>query len=179
MLPEDEATGLRSALENRGQSVEIVVAHALNGVIGAGLEIPWKISADLQHFKQTTMGGYLLMGRRTWQSIGRALPGRTTCVLSGSALDLPPQVLQAANLKQAIGLAEAGARIFAVGGADVYRHCWAIASRCHVSLIKRLVGGDVRFHALALLDGDEWEMEARRELAVDAELFVFRRRHRP
>ncbi|MBX7057922.1 MAG: dihydrofolate reductase [Leptospirales bacterium] len=179
MLSPEEEDLLRRTLVKRQQSLELVVAHSLNGVIGDGGLIPWREPADLQNFKTTTMGGCLLMGRRTWQSIQRALPGRTTLVISTSPLSLPEGVLLADSPLAALQLAPQGARLFAVGGAAIYQAFWPLIERCHITLVKDLPPGDVRFHALSLLAAGDWLLQERRALSETAELFVFQRRPPP
>src|SRR5690242_6385711 len=109
----------------RARRVTLVAAVADNGVIGADGDIPWRIPADFAHFKALTMGGVLLMGRATFESIGRALPGRTTIVLTRDPSWPPGEgfagVLVAPGLEQALDLAgDLPGETFVVGGSTVY-----------------------------------------------------------
>ena len=99
--------------------LSIIVAVAENGVIGRDNDLPWRISADLKRFKALTWGHHLFMGRKTFESIGRALPGRTTIVLSRGTPDLPAGVALAHDLDQAIDLARSAGETeaFVAGGA--------------------------------------------------------------
>src|SRR4051812_28540737 len=104
--------------------ISIIVAVAENGVIGRGGTLPWRLSADLQRFKRLTMGHTIIMGRRTWESIGRPLPGRRTVVVTRQLnyrLE-DSAVTVASNLEQALKIAEntADDEAFIVGGAELY-----------------------------------------------------------
>ncbi len=95
--------------------VAIVVAVANNGVIGRGNALPWDLPDDLQHFKRTTMGRPIIMGRKTFESIGRPLPGRLNIILTRDSAWQAPGVSAAASMQQAIDIAEDQALI---DGAD-------------------------------------------------------------
>ena len=83
--------------------IEMVVAVAENGIIGKDGDMPWRLPSDLKHFKQVTMGCPIIMGRLTWESIGRPLPGRVNIVISRSALDLPDGVVGVADARGSVG----------------------------------------------------------------------------
>jgi len=99
-----------------------IVAISENYAIGRDGKLPWHYSADLKHFKETTMGGTLMMGSSTWRSIGRALPGRQSIVLSRKEMpDLPDGVVLCHSVKQAIERAERfDGDVFVIGGASVF-----------------------------------------------------------
>jgi len=126
--------------------VSLLAAVADNGVIGVENRLPWRLPADLQRFKTLTMGRTIIMGRKTFESIGRALPGRRTIVLSrqGTAVG---DVEAAASLDAALALAEGEDEVFVVGGAAVYREALAEADRVYLTRIHAEVEGDVRFPA--------------------------------
>ena len=145
--------------------VTLVVAMALNRVIGRDNALPWHLPEDLKRFRALTMGKPVVMGRRTFESIGRALPGRTNIVVSRQPeLGLPEGVLLAASVPDALLLAhEVAARdgvgeCMVIGGADVYRQCLPFAERIELTLIEREVEGDVRFPEFAHAD---WRETAR------------------
>jgi len=121
-----------------------VVAMASNRVIGAGGRIPWHIPEDLRWFKEITMGGALLMGRVTYESIARPLPGRTTVVLSRNRdLSIPgAQVIH--GLDELRGAA-AGRQVFVVGGAEIYRIALPYCRDLYLTEVKQEVVGDRRF----------------------------------
>ena len=99
-----------------------IVAISENYAIGRDSKLPWHYSADLKHFKETTMGGTIVMGSSTWHSIGRALPGRQSIVLSRSEIsDLPDEVILCHSVKQVIERAERfDGDVFVIGGAGVF-----------------------------------------------------------
>jgi dihydrofolate reductase len=126
--------------------MEIVVAVAENDVIGRRNELPWRLPADLRRFKALTLGKPVLMGRRTYQSIGRALPGRLNLVLSKSAEFSPGDCTVVADLDQAREAAGRGSEILVIGGAQIYRQCLPLTSRIHLTLVHtRVEDGDTFF----------------------------------
>jgi len=132
----------------------LIAAVAENRVIGRGNDIPWRLPEDWQRFKATTMGHHLLMGRRTWESIGRPLPGRTTVVITRGSLDLPAEVASvasAASLDDAIELARAAGddEAFVAGGAEIYRQSLHRADRLYLTRVHAAPEGDTFF--------PEWE----------------------
>lgn len=127
--------------------LSMIVAVADNGVIGKDNSLPWRLSADLKRFKSLTTGHHLLMGRKTFQSIGRPLPNRTTIVLSRGAPELPDGVLSASSLAEAIDIAkEAGeTEAFVAGGATIYRDALSLADRLYLTRVQGEFEGDTRF----------------------------------
>lgn len=126
--------------------VSIIVAVSQNNVIGRQGDLPWHLSADLRRFKRLTMGHHLIMGRRTFDSIGRPLPGRTSIVLSRQpTLSLPAGVLQATNLDEALALANDDNEVFVVGGAQIYELALPVADRMYLTRVLANVEGDVYF----------------------------------
>ncbi len=123
----------------------LIAAMARNGVIGAGGDMPWHLPADLAHFKQVTMGHPVLMGRKTFESIGRALPGRRNIVLSRSAVDLPATVEQFRSLAQALAALDESDGVMVIGGGEVYRQALPLASRLALTFIDADIDGDTRF----------------------------------
>ncbi|MBS7541469.1 dihydrofolate reductase [Ancylobacter lacus] len=146
----------------RALRLVIVVAVAENGIIGRGDGLPWHVSGDLKRFRAITWGKPLIMGRRTFESIGRPLPGRTSIVVSRDAeLSLPEGVLLASSLDAAIaragveaqrlGVAEAAV----VGGADIYAQALPHADALRLTRIHGAPAGDVVFPALNVPDWRE------------------------
>jgi len=135
----------------------MIVAAAENGVIGVDNRLPWRLKPDLQRFKQLTMGHHLIMGRKTYESIGRPLQGRITVVLTRSAGVDVPDVLVARSLDDAF--AQAAARgddePFVCGGADVYAQALAECDRCYLTVVERQYTGDAIFPGL---DAASWEL---------------------
>jgi dihydrofolate reductase len=128
--------------------VELVVAVSENDVIGRANQLPWRLPADLRHFKSLTMGHHILMGRKTYESIGKALPGRTNWVLSRSGEFAPADCKVVRSLQEGqLGAAGAGP-LMVIGGAEIYRLCLAQAVRIHLTLVHtRIADGDTFFGA--------------------------------
>jgi dihydrofolate reductase len=137
-------------------AVELVVAVSENDVIGRDNQLPWRLPADLRHFRELTMGHHILMGRKTYESIGKALPGRTNWVLSRSAGFRPPDARVVGTLAEALttahgertgGEVTGGALpLMAIGGAEIYRLCLSAAQRIHLTLVHaRIPDGDTFF----------------------------------
>ncbi len=124
--------------------LELVVAVARNGVIGRGNALPWRLPADLAHFKRLTMGHPILMGRRTWDSIGRPLPGRLNLVLSRAPGLRASGARVVSSLAAALAFAGQGP-LMVIGGAELYRACLPDAAVLHLTSVEADVDGDVRF----------------------------------
>ncbi len=131
---------------------------ARNRVIGRDNALPWRLPADLAHFKQLTMGHCLVMGRRTWESIGRVLPGRTMIVLSRDPQFQAPGVLSARSLPEALAMCT-GDEAFIAGGASVFREALPQTGRIYMTLIDADISGDTYCPPL---DESQW-IEAFRE----------------
>jgi dihydrofolate reductase len=139
--------------------ISIIVAAAENGVIGREGQLPWRLSADLRLFKQITMGHTIIMGRRTWESIGRVLPGRKTMVVTRQA-DYHtefPEVIVTPSLDRAIQIAESArdTEAFVVGGAELYRTALPRADRLYFTRIGAKVEGDTFLPGIAW---NEWRL---------------------
>lgn len=138
-------------------AIEIVAAVARNGVIGRANALPWHLPDDLKHFKSLTTGGVILMGRRTFESIGRALPGRRSIVIS-RGLSAPPAagVELARSLDDAITLIGTSAkRVFVIGGAVLYAAAMPRAQVLHLTELDEPVEGDVLFPPF---DRNQWRL---------------------
>ena len=113
----------------------MIVARSRNHVIGKDNQMPWKISADLQFFKRVTMGHPVIMGRKTWESIGRPLPGRRNIVVSRNT-DLELTGAEVANsLDEALNRLTAFPRVFVIGGEQLFRQAFAKADRLYITEI--------------------------------------------
>lgn len=124
--------------------IAIIVAHSRNRVIGKDGHMPWHIPAELQHFKKLTMGHAVIMGRRSFEDIGKALPGRTNIVLSSKGDYSHAGCLNARSLSEAIQLA-GDQDIFISGGAQVYREGFALADKLYITEIDAEIEGDTFF----------------------------------
>jgi dihydrofolate reductase len=147
--------------------VTLVAAVADNGVIGADGDIPWRIPADFAHFKALTLGHVLVMGRATYESIGRPLPGRTTIVLTRDPAWTAEGVLVATDLATALRLAEGiDTEVYVVGGASVYAEALEVADEQVLTEVHLSPTGDTSYPAF---DRSRW-IETRREPNLGAEV---------
>jgi dihydrofolate reductase len=123
-----------------------IAAMSLNRVIGAGNRIPWHLPEDFKWFKQMTTGHVIVMGRRTFESIGKALPNRTTIVLTRSTRTIPG-VRTVSDLSQIdpTDPAIVGREIFICGGAQLYQQALPLCSDLYLTLVQRVVEGDTLF----------------------------------
>ena len=122
------------------KSFQAIAAMSLNRVIGAGNKIPWHLPEDFKWFKKMTTGHIIVMGRKTFESIGKPLPNRETVVLSRSQFHFP-SVRTISELDQ-IDLAQETREVFICGGAEIYRQALPLCSDLFLTLVKRVVEGD-------------------------------------
>jgi len=116
------------------------------GVIGKDGQLPWRLSADLRRFKSLTMGHSLIMGRKTYDSLGRPLPGRTSIVISRqAALHLPPEVLVVHSLAEALYHVGHDDSPFVIGGGEIFAQALPLAERMHVTWVEAEIDGDTHF----------------------------------
>jgi dihydrofolate reductase len=132
----------------------LIVAAAKNGVIGIDNKLPWKLPPDLQRFKRLTMGHHIIMGRKTFESIGRPLPGRTTVVLTRGDF-AAPGVVVARSLDDAFAAVRDDDEPFVCGGAEIYALALPLADRVYLTLVERDYDGDALFPAL---DPQRWQV---------------------
>ncbi|HKI73796.1 MAG TPA: dihydrofolate reductase [Pseudomonadales bacterium] len=124
----------------------IVVARSRNNVIGNGNEIPWRVKGEQKLFKEITMGGILVMGRKTYDSIGRPLPGRETIIVTRNPEYSAEGCRIAPSLEAALELARRSDRpIYIVGGGEIYRQALPVVDAVHITTIETDVEGDVTF----------------------------------
>lgn len=149
----------------RMNGLELVVAVAENDVIGRHNRLPWHLPADLRHFKSLTLGKPVLMGRKTYESIGKALPGRMNIVLSRSADFAPGDCVVVKSLDDARIAAGAQPALMVIGGAELYRQCLPLADRIHLTLIHtRIEDGDTTFDGWR---GAQWNVSTQERYAAD------------
>lgn len=157
--------------ESSRRRVTLVVAAAENDVIGRNGDLPWRLPADLAHFKRLTMGAPLIMGRKTYDSIGRPLPGRVSIVLTRdiSWRAIHDEVLVAESLEQALGFAEQEKTpnaddVFVIGGGEVYRLALPSADSVCLTRVHAVVEGDAVFPPL---DPSQWRLTSSEDLPAD------------
>ncbi|HLG42419.1 MAG TPA: dihydrofolate reductase [Planctomycetota bacterium] len=134
--------------------LSLIVAMARNRVIGAGGKLPWHLPADLKRFKQITMGRPVIMGRKTFESIGKPLPGRTNIVVTRRRGWTAKGCLAAHSLEEAIAAAGEG-EVFVIGGGELYAAALRHADRLYVTEVDADVPGDTRFPEL---DMSRWRL---------------------
>ena len=125
--------------------ISIISALARNRTIGIDNTLPWRLSEDLKHFKALTLGHHILMGRKTYESIGKPLAGRTTVIITRGNFPAPEGVKIAHSLQEAIDICGADEEIFFVGGADLYGQALPLADRLYLTEIQADVEGDAWF----------------------------------
>ena len=139
----------------------LIVAAATNNVIGLNNQLPWHLPQDLKYFKAKTLGKPIIMGRKTYESIGRPLPGRTNIVITRQqGWQAGSDVLVAHDIDQALELArdtvgaDPNAEAMVIGGAEIYRNCLARADRVYLTRVEKDIEGDAYFPSLP---EDEWQ----------------------
>jgi dihydrofolate reductase len=153
-------------------SLVLVAAVADNGVIGRAGGLPWRLKSDMQHFRALTFGHPVLMGRKTYQSIGKPLPGRTNIVVTREPAFASPGVLVARSLDATLDAARGDAlrrgapAIMVIGGADLYAQTMPLAARLEITRVHTSPPGDALFPAI---DEREWRETARRDGAAGPE----------
>lgn len=159
---------------------------ASNRVIGRNNSLPWHLSEDLKYFKRTTMGHCIIMGRKTWESIGRVLPGRTNIVVSRNPDYTATGIKVVTSLEAAIRLAESQAVIdgtreaFIIGGVALFAAALPMADRFHLTRVHADVEGDTHLEAF---DESEWREVSREDFShdernpYDYSICVLERRH--
>ena len=145
-------------------NISLILAMGKNRVIGRDNKLPWYMPADLAHFKMTTMGKPILMGRKTWESIGKALPGRLNIVLTGRAGYYADGATVVNSIDDAISLCGSADELMVIGGAGVYQAFLPSAQKIYLTLIDAEFDGDTFFPDL---DEQEWCEEAREDHAAD------------
>ena len=145
--------------------VSLLVAAAENGVIGRDNTLPWHLSDDLRRFKALTLGKPMLMGRKTFESIGKPLPGRTSLVLSRSRDWARPGATVVRSLEEALERAGAVPELVVIGGAEVYRLALPHAQRIYLTRVHAEISGDT---VLPPLDATTWRETEREFHAADA-----------
>lgn len=122
--------------------ISLIVAMAKNRVIGANGGIPWHLPAELKMFKAITMGHHMIMGRNTWESIGRLLPGRTTVIVTRQPDYKVPGAIVASSLDEAIAACDNDPEICVIGGAQLYAASLPVADRIYLTEVDADVSGD-------------------------------------
>lgn len=147
--------------------IAMIAAMAANRVIGRDNQMPWHLPADLKHFKAVTLGKPVLMGRKTYESIGRPLPGRRNVVISRQSAPDNSQVEWVSSIEQALALVADIPEVMIIGGAEIYRQCLPLATRLYLTQIELDVAGDAFFPDY--LAAAEWRELSNEYFAANAE----------
>ena len=144
--------------------ISLIVAMANNRVIGANNQIPWHLPNELKLFKRLTMGHHIIMGRKTYESIGRLLPGRTTVIVTRQKDYAVEGAIVAHSIDEAIGACEGDDEIFVIGGADLFRDTLPVADRLYLTTVDAEPDGDVFMPGV---DAVEWQETSAEAFAKD------------
>jgi dihydrofolate reductase len=147
-------------------SISLLVARANNGVIGRDNALPWRLPADLRRFKALTLGKPILMGRRTFESIGRALPGRMNLVLTRDRAWQAPGALVVHDLNEALAQVGNAPELVIIGGADLFKLFLPLAERIYLTDVHARIPGDTHFPEL---EAGEWRELEQTTHAPDAD----------
>lgn len=126
-------------------AISIIVAFAENSVIGRDMDLPWHISADLKRFKALTMGHHIVMGRKTYESIGRLLPGRTTVIITRQENYHVEGAVVINSFNEAHAMAAQDSELFIIGGGQIYEIALPFARKLYVTRVHTEVEGDTKF----------------------------------
>ena len=146
----------------------LICAMSENRVIGKNNSLPWHLPEDLRYFKRTTMGNSIIMGRKTWESIGRVLPGRTnivvtrSCSLQIEGVKIVRSLLEAIKLAENIADIDGSTEAFIIGGGELYKEALPFAQRFYLTRVHAEVKGDT---FLTAFDEMEWEEVSREEFS--------------
>ncbi len=160
--------------------LNLIVAYAKNRTIGRDNALPWRLPGDLAHFKRTTLGCPIIMGRKTWDSLGRPLPGRRNIVVTRTSGLLTPGAEVATSLPAALELVKDTDQAFVIGGGQLYAQALHVADRVIATEVHAIVEGDATF---APLDMTDWIEVSRSpqppENGLAYDLVEYHRKSRP
>jgi dihydrofolate reductase len=146
--------------------ISAIAAVAANGVIGRNNGLPWHLSTDLKQFKKLTMGHHMVMGRKTWESVGVPLPGRPILVITRRDFPVPAGVTVVHSFDDAIRLAGDDEEVFIAGGGEIYAQYLHRFDRMYITRVHAEVEGDAFFPELD--DVNEWRLVDREDFEADA-----------
>ncbi|WP_076417118.1 type 3 dihydrofolate reductase [Colwellia sp. UCD-KL20] len=144
--------------------LSMIVATANNHIIGKDNDMPWHLPADLAYFKKTTLGKPVIMGRKTYESIGRPLPGRRNIVISRDINYKAEGVDSVTTVDAALRLVEEVDEVMVIGGGAIYQHCLPAANRLYITHIDADIEGDTQF---PFYDKDIWEKVSSEKRVAD------------
>jgi len=144
--------------------ISIIAAMSSNRVIGFNDDLPWHLPPDLRRFKELTMGHHMIMGRKTFDTVGRPLPGRVTIVVTRQSDFCHQDVLVAHSIDDALRLAQNEEEVFIAGGGEIYRLTLGVADRIYLTVIDREFEGDTFF---PIFDESDWQTVEVQEFPSD------------
>ncbi len=145
-------------------NISIIVALSENNVIGVNKSLPWHLSADLKRVKALTMGHHLIMGRKTFESIGKPLPGRTNVIVTRNKSFKPDGCMVVSSLNEALEKSEGDSEVFIFGGGEIFREALPIVNKIYMTRIHEHVDGDTRFPEL---NPSEWKETSHQDFEAD------------
>jgi dihydrofolate reductase len=163
--------------------LSLIVAMANNNIIGKDNNMPWHLPADLAYFKKTTLGQPIIMGRKTFESIGRALPGRRNIVISRDANYQAEGIESVTSVDQALALVADIEEVMVIGGGAIYAHCLSAATRLYITHIRADIDGDTHFPDVDLKN--DWQklsseyFKADTKNSYDLDFIVYQRKSGP
>lgn len=144
--------------KQKGNMISIIVAKSLNGVIGKGGDLPWKLSDDLKHFAKLTKGHTVIMGRKTYESIvarlGHALPERRNIVITKQEGFKTPDCIVIQSISEAVKMLSENEEAFVIGGGEIYKQFLPLANKLYITAVSTICDGDTFFPTL---DQNDWE----------------------
>ncbi|MFM9028844.1 MAG: dihydrofolate reductase [Bacteroidota bacterium] len=144
--------------------LSIIVALSDNRVIGSGNQLPWRLSADLKRVKALTMGHHLIMGRKTYESIGRPLPGRTNVIITRNGSYSAEGCVVVPSFQQALSVAANDNEVFVFGGGEIFREALPVVKRIYLTRVHCAIAGDTFFPELI---ETEWREVERQDFGSD------------
>ncbi len=153
--------------------ISVIAALARNRVIGIENRLPWKLPEDLAHFKALTLGHPIIMGRKTFESLGRPLPGRSNIVITRNPDYRPQGCVMASSIAEALALCNEATEVFFIGGAELYRQVLPLADRLYLTEVEIEAEGDAWFPEYERSDFREVGRESHRGEKADRLAFDF------
>lgn len=151
--------------------ISIIVALSENNVVGNNGKLPWKLSADLNRLKSLTMGHHIIMGRKTWESLGRLLPGRIHVVITNQKNYLAEGAIVVNSLEEGIQKSAGDDDVFIFGGGEIFKNALSLTDKIFMTVVHAQVDGDAFFPSL---NSDDWqEVERERHVADEKNEYDF------
>ena len=144
--------------------LSIIVAVSENNVVGKENRLPWKLSADLKRLKSLTMGHHIIMGRKTWESLGKALPGRINVVITTDKNFKAEGGVVVQSLNEALAFSSADDEIFIFGGGKIFKEAMPLVNKIYITRVHSIIDGDTYF---PVLDRSDWKEISREDFKAD------------